>query len=122
MPPRPSFRKRISGSSIGSVPHHKFPEIRRSEWRVMKKMLPLLMAVASMHGLEAGRGASLADLKGMIARFAPTELRVDTSALSAGDRRTLARLIEASQIVNDIFLTQLWSGNHALLQSLEKDQ
>jgi len=58
----------------------------------------------------------------MIARFAPTELRVDTSALTAGDRKALVKLIEASRVVNDLFLTQLWSENHALLERLEKDK
>ena len=47
--------------------------------------------------------ASLADLQRMIARFAPTEIRVDTSALSAGDQKALVKLIEASRIVNTIF-------------------
>src|SRR5579872_6935846 len=83
---------------------------------MMKKMLPLVLAMAS------GQGASLAELERMIARFAPIEIRVDTAALSAGDRKALVKLIEASRLINDIFLTQLWSGNHALLARLEKDQ
>ncbi len=65
--------------------------------------------------------ASLADLHRMIARFAPTEIRIDASALSAGDQKALVKLIEASRIVNTIFLTQLWSGNLALMAQLEKD-
>src|SRR5579872_2344938 len=83
---------------------------------MMKKMLPLVLAMAS------GQGASLAELERMIARFAPIEIRVDTAALSAGDRKALVKMIEASRLINDIFLTQLWSGNHALLARLEKDQ
>jgi len=65
---------------------------------------------------------ALSDLDRMIARFAPTELRVDTSKLSAGDRKALAKLIEASRVIDDIFLTQLWSGNHKLLSELAKDK
>src|SRR6185437_770291 len=62
-----------------------------------------------------------AHLKQMIARFAPTPLDVDVSGLSGGDKKALAKLIEASRVINDIFLTQLWSGNHAELAKLEKD-
>jgi hypothetical protein len=68
------------------------------------------------------QGASLQELKRMIARFAPTDIRVDTSKLSAGDRKALVKLIQASRVINDIFLTQLWSGNHTLLAGLEKDK
>jgi hypothetical protein len=87
---------------------------------IMKKMLPVLLAVAGASAQEP-QGASLDGLKRMIARFAPTEIRVDTSALSTGDRKALVKLIEASRIVNTIFLAQLWSGNPALLARLEKD-
>ena len=87
---------------------------------MMKKMLPLILAVASA-GSDT-KSPALPELKRMIARFARTELRVDTSALSAGDQKALVKLIEASWIVDDIFLTQLWSGSHGLLRELEKDQ
>ena len=63
----------------------------------------------------------LSQLQHMIARFAPTELRVDTSALSSGDRRALAKLIEASRIFNDIFMRQIWSGDLDLYAKLRHD-
>ncbi len=87
---------------------------------MMKKMLPLMLAVAGA-GSEP-KIPNLPELNRMTARFAPTELRVDTSSLSAGDRKALVKLIEASRMIDDIFLTQLWSGNHKLLGELEKDQ
>jgi len=87
----------------------------------MKKMLPLMLAVAGARGGEP-TGGTLAELNRMIARFAPTEIRVDTSALSAGDQKALAHLIAAARVIDDIFLTQLWSGNHTLLVQLEKDK
>ena len=40
--------------------------------------------------------ATLPELQQMMAKFAPVDLRVDTSHLSAGDRAALAKLIEAS--------------------------
>jgi hypothetical protein len=63
----------------------------------------------------------LAQLRQMIARFAPTELRVDVSGLSDGDRKALGKLIEASRVIDDIYLTQAWSGNHALYGKLKTE-
>jgi hypothetical protein len=62
-----------------------------------------------------------AQLKSMIARFAPTPLEVNVTGLSAGDRKALGKLIQASRLINDIFIAQLWSGNHDQLQQLQKD-
>jgi len=88
----------------------------------MKKVLPLVLAAAGVQGAEPDKGANLAQLERMIARFAPTEVRVDVSGLSAGDRKTLVKLIEAGRVLNDLFLSQLWSGNQALYASLQKDK
>jgi len=63
----------------------------------------------------------LAQLEKMTARFAPTELRADISKLAPRDRQALVKLIEASRILNDIFLQQLWSGNEALYAKLQRD-
>ena len=62
-----------------------------------------------------------AQLQTMAARFAPTPLRVDTSKLSPGDEKAMAKLIQAARILNDIFLQQFWSGNTALYAKLQKD-
>jgi hypothetical protein len=65
--------------------------------------------------------ATLPELQQMMAKFAPVELKVDTSHLSTGDRAALAKLIEASRIVNRIFLRQMWAGNPALYEKLKQD-
>ena len=57
----------------------------------------------------------------MISRFTPTSLRVDVSRLSAGDRQALVKLVQASRILDDIFLNQYWSGNPALYARLQRD-
>ncbi|MGI9088640.1 MAG: dipeptidyl-peptidase 3 family protein [Chthoniobacterales bacterium] len=62
-----------------------------------------------------------AQLEQMTARFAPTELTADLTKLSAGDRRVLARLIEASKVIDAIFLRQVWTGNDAMLLDLAGD-
>jgi hypothetical protein len=63
----------------------------------------------------------LNELKRMSARFATTPLEVDTSKLSAGDQKALAKLVEAARVIDDLFLTQYWSGNHKLYAQLKKD-
>src|SRR4051812_10734642 len=84
--------------------------------RTLRALLPFFL----MTSLPA-QTPDLAELQRMIARFAPVELRVDTSKLVPQDRQALAKLIAAARIVDDIFMTQYWSGDHALYQSLAKD-
>ncbi|MBV9609742.1 MAG: hypothetical protein JO187_09310 [Acidobacteria bacterium] len=64
----------------------------------------------------------LDQLNKMAARFAATPITVNTSALSAGDQKALAKLIAASRLLNTLFLNQRWSGNLALYQKLQQDQ
>lgn len=61
-------------------------------------------------------------LKEKIKRFAPTEITGDASELSAGDRKALNKLIEASRIMDSIYLLQVWSGNIDLLHKLQADK
>jgi len=65
--------------------------------------------------------AGLAELQRMSSRFAPTEIHVDTSHLSSGDRAALQDLIRAARILDDVFMEQLWSGNRPLLAKLKQD-
>src|ERR1039457_3297306 len=66
--------------------------------------------------------AGLAELQRMLSRFAPTEIRADTSHLTPGDKSALVELIRAARILDDVFMDQLWSGNHALLDQLKLDR
>ena len=63
-----------------------------------------------------------AELNRMAARFAPTQMNVDTSALSAADKQALVKLIQAAQVVNHLFMKQFWSGDLALYQKLQQDK
>jgi len=81
-----------------------------------------LAYACAMLTFAATNSPNLAELDKMIARFAPTELRADTSKLSAGDRAALAKLIEASRLLNDVFLRQMWSGNAELYETLKRDK
>ncbi len=70
----------------------------------------------------AASSPSTAELQKMAAQFAPTQMRVNTSALSAGDRQALVKLIEAARIYNSIFMDQLWGGDRALYAKLQQDR
>ena len=82
----------------------------------------IVCTVSVAVGQAAGSLPNQAKLEQMAARFAPTPMRVDISGLSAGDRQALAKLIEAARIFNDVFLQQMWSGNVALYQKLQRDK
>src|SRR5579871_1655913 len=78
------------------------------------KPIVVLLAVAAVM-------PDLAQLKQMSARFAPVQLKYEESGLSAGDRKALPKLVEAAKVLNGLFMDQLWSGNRALYESLQKD-
>lgn len=61
------------------------------------------------------------DLAAKIKRFAPVEITADHSKLSDGDRKALAKLFEASKLIDKIYARQVWSGNEALMAKLEAD-
>ena len=61
---------------------------------------------------------SLADLRGHDRRFAPADIGADVTALPEGERRALAKLVEAAKLMDSLFLRQVWAGNDAMLQDL----
>jgi hypothetical protein len=63
-----------------------------------------------------------ARLDTMAARFAPTEIVADLSRLSPADRQVLAKLVQASKIMDALYLRQVWAGNEAMLLDLIRDQ
>jgi hypothetical protein len=78
--------------------------------------------VAQRRRAPKAAAAERASLDAKIRRFAPTTLTADTSRLSAGDRRALAKIIEAAKLMDPLYLTQVWSGNPALKRRLEADK
>jgi len=82
-----------------------------------------LLGVLSVTGLVAQEASvsETARLQKMTARFAPTSIRADVSRLSAADRSVLAKLVEASKVLDALFLRQVWSGNEAMLLDLARD-
>lgn len=86
----------------------------------MRKLLLFLMATIITSAAQTF--PDTAELNHMAARFAPTEMKVDTSGLSASDKQALIKLIEAARIVNNIFMEQLWSGDLALYHKLQQEK
>ena len=94
----------------------------------MKYLLaPLVLALAAAGTVTAAEApatkpgpASVSELTTMAKRFAPVELRADTSKLSKGDRAAIAKLVEAAKIVDTLQLRQRWASNEALWAALQK--
>lgn len=63
----------------------------------------------------------VAALQRSVARFAPTDLTADLSGLSPGDRTALAHLVRAAQVMDALFLRQVWAGNEAQFYDLVRD-
>jgi hypothetical protein len=62
------------------------------------------------------------DLDKKTARFAPTDLSADISALPQNERDALTHIIRAAQVMDALFLEQVWGGNETLLVDLLRDQ
>ena len=82
----------------------------------MRRLSAAVVFAALCVAIAGAQGGRLAE------RFAPTEIRADLSKLSAADRKVLAKLVEASKIMDAIFLRQVWAGNEAMLIDLARDQ
>jgi Peptidase family M49 len=85
----------------------------------------VFLAAMCAVGVAAQEGGSVSEtvkLQKMAARFAPTNIRADLSTLSAADRQVLAKLVEASKIMDALFLRQVWAGNDTVLLDLSQSQ
>ncbi len=102
----------------------------------MSRALCLVFAGAFVVGVSAcGGGAAppsdasrparvdpaVAALGVQSARFAPTDLSADVSALPESERRALAHMVRAAQVMDALFLRQVWAGNEAMLTALVTD-
>jgi hypothetical protein len=86
--------------------------------------LPLSLAIALTGSVLVARFGAVPgdeDLQRMIARFAPVEIGADLSTLPPSERRALEHLIEASRVMDTLFLRQVWAGNETLLLRLIED-
>ncbi len=81
----------------------------------------LLLGGAVVVGMPEQSWPDVAALQRMTARFAPVDIGADLSALPAGERRALAKLVEAGRVMDALFLRQAWGGNGAVLFDLLSD-
>ena len=68
-----------------------------------------------------GSESDVEKLEAMAARFAPVELTADAAALPQNERQALTKLIRAAQILDALFMRQVWAGNQAMLMALVRD-
>ncbi|MDP1568937.1 MAG: hypothetical protein Q8L86_02950, partial [Vicinamibacterales bacterium] len=64
---------------------------------------------------------ALEALTAQAARFAAADLGADLSGLPAGEREALVHLIRAAQVMDGLFLRQVWAGSEGLLFDLLRD-
>ena len=81
-----------------------------------------LIGTSAIAAVPEAQEPDQAKLEQMTARFAPTEIKADLSKLSPNDRKALAKLVQASQIIDGIFLRQMWSGNPSMLLDLASEE
>ena len=62
------------------------------------------------------------ELSRKIARFAPTDIAADLSGLPPNERQALTHMIQAAQVMDALFLEQVWAGNEAMLLDLMRDE
>ena len=86
-------------------------------------ILIVLLAISFIPGeaQELIKAKTTMTLNQKIARFAPTEISADITKLSHGDAQALNKIIEAAQLMDPIFLQQVWSGNAEMLKMLKMD-
>src|SRR5262249_35852478 len=90
--------------------------------RRLSVALALVVFSGALAIAQGGRVSEAERLQRMAARFAPTDIRVDLTKISPADRRVLAKLLEASKIMDALFLRQVWVGNEPMLIGLAQDQ
>jgi peptidase M49-like protein len=88
----------------------------------LKLTAAMLIGACAALTAQEPRMPTAAELQRMAARFVPTEITADVSHLSPDDRRVLAKLVDASKMIDALFLRQVWSGNDAMLLDLVNDQ
>lgn len=62
-----------------------------------------------------------AELKKLSGRLAPVDITADITRLPANERAALVRILRAAQLMDALFLRQVWAGNDTLLVQLARD-
>ena len=84
----------------------------------------LILTMATILPLAANDAFAAPDvpqLQKMSSRLAPVDIRVDLSALPENERQALARIIQAAQVLDGVFLQQVSARNPSRLMLLVND-
>jgi len=60
-------------------------------------------------------------IESKLRQYAPTELTADVSGLPDKERQALAKMVEAAQLLDGLFLEQVWADNPSMLARLASD-
>ena len=71
---------------------------------------------------QTQNNAAAREIEAQAARFAPVTLTADITTLPENEKQALKRLVQASQIIDTLFLRQVWAGNETMLLDLGRDQ
>ena len=120
----PAREARASSVSANDRPA-AFVKYMKSQMLIVAAALACAAGAAAFAGGPSVQQTSTmpdrAAITKMRSRFAPVEIRADVARLTPGDRRALAKLVEAARIMDALFLRQVWAGNPALLQQLSRE-
>ena len=84
----------------------------------------LILTMTTLLPLAASDALAAPDvpqLQKMSARLAPVDIRVDLSALPENEKQALARIIQAAQVLDGVFLRQVSARNESRLMLLVND-
>ena len=85
----------------------------------MKRTLTVVsVTLLSLAGLIHGQQLS----NPMVPLFTPVNITADINGLPKSERAALAKILKAAQIMDGLFLEQVWTGNPSLLLQLQNNQ
>jgi hypothetical protein len=86
----------------------------------MKLLLCTIIAISIFSGCSNNNDSKeIKMLKGKIAQFAPIEIKYDSTELNERQRIVIHKLFEASQIIDSIYLNQVYSKNREIKYRLQ---
>jgi hypothetical protein len=89
---------------------------------IKRVLLAWLAGVSVATAAEPAKDApGVPQIETMSKRFAPVDVQVDLSTLPENERAALAKMIDASRIIDSLYLRQMSAKNEALLLQLNED-
>jgi len=93
--------------------------MRKNLTLILGSLMTLLFIQNCERPMELQK-ADLNQVKAQLEKFAPVDISYDQSILSEKDQQVIEKLVEAAQLIDRIFLRQVYSQNEAIQQALQK--